>query len=607
MSAEPPEQLVAERVAGLSPSKARPAVSKTRAVTITNKKLRPKSPEVIDIPDSEEDDEEEEYQDDEEEEDLDDEGELNSEEELGDEVDLYEEDSEHDMEADATLVGGDTLYPEPSVPTRVKTTKRPAPVTPPLATRNRKNFSKRDESPTKKKKVAPPSPPDDERISVPSPKTPTKKRGTKEKGGKERVGTGAPLSSPFVHTPSRVLDALDALEVSDSKQSAAAYLEDTDITTVSSLPDSCYVSHHLHQDPEYKKKGYYDNLPNLKHAVYKKDMTHVVATTVRFVRDGRYINPSRVDPTTISARSMPSSGGFRHELCLGGKNLRDTAICVTPVMVMDSFVAQVNSLLNFSGHYITGIFHTEEWQRFAGVVGMITHHSRLYAHIWSDAITFGTLGASFSERSGTSGAGSSHMPASMPVGMFNTAASPSKKPAASGQTGRLDYTAKGFDNLKTTYPLYESEIPRGSLAVVGYITQTWGFELGSGADTPMGTAEASRTPTHEDIYPSSYGFVVMGYHELPQGASDDVDDAPHILSDGSIEVTKTVDIAIGDQPASFCGVNGGWSGGALSLVRAAWALLADTEGRSRRLRSGVAGVPNCGWWLTTKISDPRRR
>ncbi|KAF8960613.1 hypothetical protein BDZ97DRAFT_1921996 [Flammula alnicola] len=478
-----------------TPSKARPAVSKTRAVTITNKKLRPKSPEVIDIPDSEEDDEEEEYQDDEEEEDLDDEGELNSEEELGDEVDLYEEDSEHDMEADATLVGGDTLYPEPSVPARVKTTKRPAPVTPPLVTRNRKNFSKHDESPTKKKKVAPPSPPDDERISVPSPKTPTKKRGTKEKGGKERVGTGAPLSSPFVHTPSRVLDALDALEVSDSKQSAAAYLEDTDITTVSSLPDSCYVSHHLHQDPEYKKKGYYDNLPNLKHAwLYfadKKDMTHVVATTVRFVRDGRYINPSRVDPTTISARSMPSSGGFRHELCLGGKNLRDTAICVTPVMVMDSFVAQVNSLLNFSGHYITGIFHTEEWQRFAGVVGMITHHSRLYAHIWSDAITFGTLGASFSERSGTSGAGSSHMPASMPVGMFNTAASPSKKPAASGQsaasirpleymakipvydsrTGRLDYTAKGFDNLKTTYPLYESEIPRGSLAVVGYITQ----------------------------------------------------------------------------------------------------------------------------------------
>ncbi|KAF8972599.1 hypothetical protein BDZ97DRAFT_1752487 [Flammula alnicola] len=471
------KQLVQKKSQKSTPSKARPVVSKTRAVTITNKKLRP---EIIDIPDSEEDDDEEEYQDDEEEEDLDDEGQLNSEEELGDEVELYEEDSEHDMEADATLVGGDTLYPEPSVPARVKTTKRPAPVTPPLATRNRKNTGKRDESPTKKKKVAPPSPPDDKRISVPAPKTPTKRRGAKEKGGKERVGTSALLSSPFVQTPSRVLDALDALEVSDSKRSAPAYLEDTEISTVSSLPDTCYVANSLNQDPDYRKEGYYDNLPNLT----------LVAAAVCFPRHGRYINLSRVDPTTISARSIKSSGGFRSEICLGGNNCRDAAICITPITVMDSFVTEVNSVLPYSGYYITGIFHTEEWQRFAAVVGMVTHHTRLYAHIWSDAVTFGTLGPSYSERSGTSSASSSNMPYSFPVGMFNMAASPSKPkvpiasgasvrpleykakiPVYDGRKGVLDFNAEGFDSLKDTFPLYQSEIPRGSLALVGYITQ----------------------------------------------------------------------------------------------------------------------------------------
>lgn len=139
------------------------------------------------------------------------------------------------------------------------------------------------------------------------------------------------------------------------------------------------------------------------------------------------------------------------------RDLHNTPVIgLTPVMVMDSYVKDMNTNLTYSGNYFTGIMHSEEYARFVSVIGMLTGFKSLHIQMWSDAITFatkaqGTIIGEYlvfdwelviicllnANLLGNSSSGNRNMP-EIP-GMFNVDASPSKN--AGGSNTKLANTS----------------------------------------------------------------------------------------------------------------------------------------------------------------------
>lgn len=105
-----------------------------------------------------------------------------------------------------------------------------------------------------------------------------------------------------------------------------------------------------------------------------------------FESDDNYVNPSRISPLDIIGRSLGSYNN-QFEVTV---NRQDTALFLSPVMVVESCIHSFNPSLQFSGHYLMGIYHSEEWGRFGAVLCMLAHQRSMQIQMWRDAVTFGT-------------------------------------------------------------------------------------------------------------------------------------------------------------------------------------------------------------------------
>ncbi len=75
---------------------------------------------------------------------------------------------------------------------------------------------------------------------------------------------------------------------------------------------------------------------------------------IAFKNDEHYINPSRVSPLLLEARLL--SGNSRYELSMLGQ----TAVCVSLICVMESFIHETPSYLKLAFHAIKGCYHSQE-------------------------------------------------------------------------------------------------------------------------------------------------------------------------------------------------------------------------------------------------------
>jgi hypothetical protein len=80
----------------------------------------------------------------------------------------------------------------------------------------------------------------------------------------------------------------------------------------------------------------------------------------------------------------------RYELCVDGR----TAICITPIIAIDSYLNRDPPNLQSPYHSLRGIFHAFEWQRYCSVLGMLANQTTMGGPVWNDHVTFQTKGQS---------------------------------------------------------------------------------------------------------------------------------------------------------------------------------------------------------------------
>ncbi|KAF8168719.1 hypothetical protein BJ912DRAFT_934197 [Pholiota molesta] len=148
-----------------------------------------------------------------------------------------------------------------------------------------------------------------------------------------------------------------------------------------------------------------------------------------------------------------------------------TAICVTPIIAIDSYLNRDPPNLQSPYHSLRGIFHAFEWQRYCSVLGMLANQTTMGGPVWNDHITFQTKG-----QSNVQASGSGSTLSSLPALFFNTFKSPSK----SDKLGKADkkvlvpletsdripiyngcrasknivWTGEIFNNLEDTFPYW---------------------------------------------------------------------------------------------------------------------------------------------------------
>ncbi|KAF9549485.1 hypothetical protein CPC08DRAFT_729339 [Agrocybe pediades] len=359
-------------------------------------------------------------------------------------------DEEDIAEEDAKLVDGDTMYRGTSNTTARIRLKRSAPTTPPYGTRSSSTIQESpSRSPTKKARpdnLPSPKTPSPEKKSrktaFPKANSANKDAAVALSSGHESISLGEDNDDPFIDiqpaafndTPvngkkakgsviaatdksADLLASVDDLDESDMPggpaQSTAnvpgeRYHDDDRIIRVRALPKICEVSQPESQDEWLRKKGYYKNLPRLsavslcplkasqsqglvlfsKWREFIPSMTMVqLLKAILFVNSGRFINPSRIDPLAISGRPTTIWSDSRIELCTGGNV---TAICVSPMMLIESYLHEFHPALSFSGHFVTGVLHSQEINRMVSLAGMLLKQDTINAQVWKDALTFGT-------------------------------------------------------------------------------------------------------------------------------------------------------------------------------------------------------------------------
>ncbi|KAF9553068.1 hypothetical protein CPC08DRAFT_728167 [Agrocybe pediades] len=436
-------------------------------------------------------------------------------------------DGVHDTDEDSKLVGGDTMYSGPDASSLRIRLKRPAPTTPPYGTRASIAVPDTpDRSPTKKHRSGPASIP-----PTPSPE----KRNKRSAFPKSDVASdasdfeGSGLSKPFSLKAGRgddvsvrnkvgkvkpsVEESVDSIDESDmpgsfnantSVSSKVQFHDDDKFLRIKSLPDECEITVVDAMDSWLKDKGYYEDLPNLREVVlapirdsdgdglvlfsswrdYIPNMPmKQLLRAILFTRDGRFLNPSRVDPLSISARPTAAWSDSRWELATGGNV---TAVCVSPVMIMDSYTSRFNPALSFSGHYISAVFHSYEFNRMISLLGMVVNEPVIHAQVWRDTITIGNKTQKMSKDSSSGGnafpkmfvSAGSPIKSSKNIRPVNTAINAieplsfdEKIPVYDGVNKKFDMSAEVLGNLDKHFERFEGEMPPRSCAVVGYISQ----------------------------------------------------------------------------------------------------------------------------------------
>jgi hypothetical protein len=115
---------------------------------------------------------------------------------------------------------------------------------------------------------------------------------------------------------------------------------------------------------------------------------------VNFRSHGNFVNPSRVSPLNLLVRSVP---GARTRYYLYTKD-RMPAMCVSSVYCKESHLLAPPER-GLRQKWMTGIFHSQEWERCVGLVCTTFKHRYVSAQIGQDAMQFSTR-AFFGNRCG---------------------------------------------------------------------------------------------------------------------------------------------------------------------------------------------------------------
>ncbi|EKM77709.1 hypothetical protein AGABI1DRAFT_129993 [Agaricus bisporus var. burnettii JB137-S8] len=341
-----------------------------------------------------------------------------------------------------------------------------------------------------------------ERVVAPASKSDRKQNGSKidldtllKEDNMTFEAAVAKMSSNVVDTP----------PVTAVPAEPTVYLEDVHRRTIESLPSVCSVTDANLQDELLQND--YPRLPPLLQGQLRSWSDRPGAGTTRFsgwstmcphlefkravnaIRfdvDGRYVNPSRVDPTILSARDTSGkSARFIAEVKVNHKWV--TAVFTTPIRVLDSRLRTSDN----EQKSISGAAHGQEWERMAAVFCMIMGESVLNAQVVGSELRFSTklvAGSKSNTASSKIMVNTSPSPASLP--MTRNMPSPNVKKLngrsskfvrsvleasdtvpvfdARDHTSAFKFEASSLSQLEATLPLYTEEVPLGSLAVVAY-------------------------------------------------------------------------------------------------------------------------------------------
>ncbi|KAJ2911861.1 hypothetical protein MD484_g8554, partial [Candolleomyces efflorescens] len=188
-------------------------------------------------------------------------------------------------------------------------------------------------------------------------------------------------------------------------------LDDLYYSEVTSLPDECEV-----MDPELQDellKDSYKELPNLRAGTFESwseaagpgmvrfsgwaDICARMSydscyNAINFTSHRNFVNPSRVSPLSLLVRSVP---GARTRYYLYTKE-RMPAMCVSSVYCKESHLLAPPDR-GLRQKWLSGIFHSQEWERCVGLVCTMFKHRYVSAQLCQDAMQFSTK-ASFANR-----------------------------------------------------------------------------------------------------------------------------------------------------------------------------------------------------------------
>ncbi|KDR65075.1 hypothetical protein GALMADRAFT_162489 [Galerina marginata CBS 339.88] len=173
--------------------------------------------------------------------------------------------------------------------------------------------------------------------------------------------------------------------------------------TMMRLPELCGVCIPSIQDPMLAQE--YSRLPNLRFCELVswasargpgrfsfsswRDQSpnmslELCRAVLNFAHFGRFINPSRADPRITTALGV-SVDGLRSNLMIDA----EPAVLISTIFCTESHLL-APATMGLRRKFISGIAHTQEWERQMSFIGMAFGHRSLHAQLLSDAMSYTT-------------------------------------------------------------------------------------------------------------------------------------------------------------------------------------------------------------------------
>ncbi|KAJ7801010.1 hypothetical protein B0H14DRAFT_3490075 [Mycena olivaceomarginata] len=239
-------------------------------------------------------------------------------------------------------------------------------------------------------------------------------------------------------------------------------LHTVDVKSVKELPGVCEVTNVELQDP-MMKSIYALDLPKLssnegpgmfmlsEYPVINPELSiETVWALLLFVQKGHHINPARIDPRLLEARSpVHGRDGLRKSTVYGGSS--------APLL-----------------KYILGVHLSQDFDRITGLCGMVFDLELMHVQLNMSALTFGTKGIPIDKYEKLSSPDRKGIQSTSSLYRKQTYIAPSDSLNYDDDIPVYDARHTGFDasvdikNLPDILPLYKGEIPANSCTAVGY-------------------------------------------------------------------------------------------------------------------------------------------
>jgi hypothetical protein len=118
----------------------------------------------------------------------------------------------------------------------------------------------------------------------------------------------------------------------------------------------------------------------------------VVKQAITFAQLGNIVNLSRIDPARLTHQGQGKNTSYIQTISSAQVA---AALCLSPIFVTESHLHEPKKT-TFVDPFkcISGILHAQEFERLAGVVGMVFNMPSMTTQLYASAITFGTRYAS---------------------------------------------------------------------------------------------------------------------------------------------------------------------------------------------------------------------